>query len=267
MREIDCTKWHGFTLVELLVVIGIIALLISILLPTLGRARESARRVQCQSNLRQWGQAQVMYANANKGWLPATAQNNTKRPEDFLWWDTLPGSFPPARFPEIAQSPLGKYLSVTPTNLSVLRCPSDPWEQHKNTNFGPYSFSYTMNWWIAGMSNASTSNAPLAKKLVQVHNAAEKIAFYEEDISTIDDGNGNIWHPQSGNPSPSGSGTNLLSLRHDLRNLKELPDTSTTAKGVPNEAARGNVVFCDGHADFVRRDFAHTREHTIGPRQ
>src|SRR5438105_15243054 len=55
----------GFTLVELLVVIGIIAILIAILLPALNRARNQAKAAVCLANLRQIGQAMVMYVNQN----------------------------------------------------------------------------------------------------------------------------------------------------------------------------------------------------------
>src|SRR2546421_7390854 len=57
----------GFTLVELLVVIGIIAVLISILLPTLNSVRETAKRTQCASNLRQLNMATLILANNFKG--------------------------------------------------------------------------------------------------------------------------------------------------------------------------------------------------------
>jgi prepilin-type N-terminal cleavage/methylation domain-containing protein len=67
---------RAFTLVELLVVVGIIAILVAILLPSLMRARESARRVVCGTQLRQFAIALRMYAQDNRGWLPVACAYN-----------------------------------------------------------------------------------------------------------------------------------------------------------------------------------------------
>jgi len=82
---------RGFTLVELLVVIGIIALLISILLPALNKAREASQVAKCLSNLRQLGAAAVSYTTENKGYLvPADVYDSAlaSEPNGRVWSDT-----------------------------------------------------------------------------------------------------------------------------------------------------------------------------------
>ena len=77
----------GFTLVELLVVIGIIAILIGILIPALNRARISSRRLACLSNLRQLGIGMTMYVTQNKGAFPPHKQ--TVSSNDPFWGDAI----------------------------------------------------------------------------------------------------------------------------------------------------------------------------------
>jgi prepilin-type N-terminal cleavage/methylation domain-containing protein len=71
-------RTRAFTLVELLVVIGIIAILIAMLMPALTRARAATQKVACMSNLRQHGMALRMYANDNRGRLPSADDYGTK---------------------------------------------------------------------------------------------------------------------------------------------------------------------------------------------
>lgn len=76
-------KHSAFTLVELLVVIAIIALLMSILMPALGRIRQQAKAVLCESHLRQWGLVFSMYTNDNDGYF----MNGKVDPSSPYWWE------------------------------------------------------------------------------------------------------------------------------------------------------------------------------------
>ena len=171
----------AFTLVELLVVIGIIALLISILLPSLARARMEGQRVKCLSNLRQIGAGFMMYTAENKGYYPQ--HSNWGNCYGKMGTDTRYDKTPKTGFlgePGVVEErPLNKYIK----SAEVFACPNDMGDTLQ-TNiincFESYGTSYLVQWGTAfavknvtGPGKGAAANAPM--KLGQAKQAARKI--------------------------------------------------------------------------------------------
>lgn len=144
-KHLACAMRGGFTLIELLVVIAIIAILASLLLPTLARAREKSRRAKCMSNLRQIGIAYLMYANDCSDSYPTCPDFDT-----FGGWQGTGSSLGLLQGGGVPPSnrPLNNYVSI-PNGVTnqdaflVWCCPSDKGESI-----------------VAGMGAGETYNTP-----------------------------------------------------------------------------------------------------------
>lgn len=124
-------KPRAFSLIELLVVIAIIAVLAGILLPSLSRARESARATRCLSQQRQLGLAWTMYASDFRDFVVPAADfaNASIGTSDPVYWFGTAGT--PAVRPDAARGPMYAYFPTALREQSALECPSQPWGTYR----------------------------------------------------------------------------------------------------------------------------------------
>lgn len=160
----------GFTLVELLVVVGIIAVLIGILLPALGRAREAGRKISCASNLRQLNTALVMFANEHRGHLPNVSGGALPGGRHSRWFGGWKGSTFHA---EIGL--LYPYLKTA----DVGGC---PWEfDESRPQYGPTDYAY--NNYLAQphtyLGPAFAVPIPLGTRITRVRSSAETVTLFD----------------------------------------------------------------------------------------
>ena len=206
----------AFTLVELLVVIGIISVLIAILLPALSAARESAKAVKCVSNLRQLAVAAQMYCNTFHGSYPIAYYDagTTSYSWDFT---TDRGSSGVSILPGLLW--LGK------ADARIQQCPS--FEGSSNSTADPYT-GYNYNTSYIGHGQFEVIAPPI--KQIQVRRPSSCALFGDGQYAA-----GANKYMRS--PFPAPGDINLVGRHAGTQGFRH--------------RGRTNVVYCDGHAQTV----------------
>ncbi len=227
---------RGFTLVELLVVIGIIALLIALLLPALNVAREQARTTQCLSNLRQMAIASQSYADAYGGSYPIAYYSELQSPLAFSYnWDfTTQRNLTTGVITVIPG-----LLWLGSTNPQVQQCPS--YDGSSNTLADPFT-GYNYNTSYIGHGAQESVVAPV--KMSQVRYPSRCAVF----------GDGQFY-----------GGADKF-MRAPLPSAGDAGFTSRSA-GTQGFRHRGktNVAFSDGHAESLDRIYTNVMPITEQP--
>lgn len=272
---------RAFTLVELLVVIGIIALLISILLPALNRAREQARMVKCASNERQIFMYTQMYVQENRGVYPVppspidTPATTPTYPVAWYAYGIAPTSMMAMAHFEIINpgTPLARqgalmyYLPASyEARVQIFSCPSALAERVVSLGNVPYvsqtNFTYSFNGMLGWdhtknafrQSQIQTMSPPFrAINQSQVFHSANKILIWEEE--SANDGLCELTEDKGG-PGPPGNPFNFDGFqgsdKPSTRHLGTDQDYPTPPASLANWVAPpgyGNYCFADGHVD------------------
>ena len=246
---------HGFTLVELLVVIGIIAVLIGILMPALSSARESSMAVQSLSNLRQLGLGLTNYVNENKGAYPMHSSLGTVVPRT-RWADYI---FPYMKNTEIYMSPLltedervrmNKSFAHTVDQATGADIPG------LTIKFGAYGYNYQ----YLGNARQPGGVKPFHAKTSQIRQSSLTIAL--ADTNGSKDG-GTNWTSEgvyvvdpplmSIDLGSKGSRSSSATPGPGQYSYRGGNDGDASRRATPAERNRGkvNVLFCDGHGEAM----------------
>jgi prepilin-type N-terminal cleavage/methylation domain-containing protein len=239
----DSSLARGFTLVELLVVVGIIAVLIGVLLPVLSKSRAAANRAVCLSNIKQLYNGILMYCNDNHGHFPTCAYARDGSafihyPDDWLWWEANRN---------LDDSAIAKYVGRGDKLKQLLRCPGDRFDGRKarpgiSSGQGPYLYSYAMNDYVG--KNRKPYGQWGRSKLVWWRSPWKKILLTENDEEQVQHG-----QPATGYTSPLTQRHGTVVFRGNVAGFKEM--TSGTKHG-----SNVSTAFMDGHAEGIDQNFA-----------